>query len=74
MYEFWRVILSSTSSQKMNTEEKNQYVQKELSETAISREEKDHHEYNVCICNYPKHPNLAQYDPLSLNIDYMLGV
>ena len=58
----------------MNALEKIQYVEKELSERTISREGKDHFECNVCICNYPERPNLAQYDPLSLNIDCMLGM
>ena len=58
----------------MNALEKIQYIQNKLSERAISREEKDHFEYNVCICNYPEHPNSAQYNPLSFDIDYMLDM
>ena len=73
MHEFWRVILSA-SLRKMNTEEKTEYIQKELNERAILREGKKHHEYNVRICNYPECPKLAQYDPLNIDLDYMLGI
>ena len=67
VHMFWPVILSSASSRRMDAHEKIQFVEKELSEGAISREGKDHSEYNIYICNYPKRPNLAQYGPLSLD-------
>ena len=64
MHEFRRVILSA-SARKMNTEEKEEYMLNELGLRSILREGKEHHGYNVRICNYPEQPKLARYDPLS---------
>ena len=58
----------------MNTAEKNEYIKKKLGEQAILREGKEYHEYNDCLCNYPERPKLAQYDPLNIDLDYMLGI
>ena len=71
MHEFCRVILSA-SARKMNTEEKEEYMLNELSLRSILRDRKEHHEYNVRICNYPERPKLARYDPLTIDLEYML--
>ena len=73
MQKFCRVILSASLRQ-MNIKGRDEYMQNKLSLRGISREGKEHHEYNVRICNYPERPQLSRYDPLRIDLDYMLGI
>ena len=56
----------------MTNDEKNDYFAKALEGRSVTREGKDHHEYNVRITSYPERSKLEQLDLPSNDLKYML--